>query len=209
MVYYLFKMWDMQKVIMLRRPLSSRALSLVSTTRTDSGIVHVKLNNPDKLNALDIPTFDALANTAQSLRDDKCARVVIISGSGRAFCTGLNLKSVLLPKNDSVFPSLRNISRLMERPELDDSAETATTSAVSVANLAQNVGYLWRQLPIPVIAVLHGMCYGGGMQIALGADMRYSTPDCKLSIMEAKWGLIPVSFSPITPLMRDSMLKLI
>jgi enoyl-CoA hydratase/carnithine racemase len=58
-------------------------------------------------------------------------------------------------------------------------------------NLAQDVSYLWRELPVPVIAALHGMCFGGGLQIALGADMRYSTPDCKLSIMEGKWGLIP------------------
>eukprot|EP00816_Leptocylindrus_hargravesii_P001380 CAMPEP_0196820636 /NCGR_PEP_ID=MMETSP1362-20130617/76177_1 /TAXON_ID=163516 /ORGANISM="Leptocylindrus danicus, Strain CCMP1856" /LENGTH=302 /DNA_ID=CAMNT_0042199597 /DNA_START=398 /DNA_END=1303 /DNA_ORIENTATION=- len=185
---------------MLRRAISSRAFSSICTTRTDSGIVNVKLNNPDKLNALDLPTFEALADIAKSLRDDKGARVVIISGSGRAFCTGLNMKAVLFSNesSSSAFPSIRNISRLLERSEIDPVETGKAPPALVAGNLAQNVGYLWRQLPIPVIAVLHGMCYGGGMQIALGADMRYSTPDCKLSIMEAKWGLIPDMSASIT-----------
>jgi enoyl-CoA hydratase/carnithine racemase len=99
-------------------------------------------------------------------------RVVILSGAGKAFCTGLDIKSV------GSQPS--NFSKLLEKP-----------ASTPISNLAQDVGYLWRQLPCPVIASLHGMCYGGGLQIALGADFRIATPDCKLSIMEAKWGLIP------------------
>ncbi len=99
-----------------------------------------------------------------------------MSGKGKAFCTGLDVKSVM--GNPS------NMSTLLEKP-----------GGTEHSNLAQDVGYLWRQLPFPVIASLHGMCYGGGLQIALGADFRIATPDCKLSIMEAKWGLIPGTVS--------------
>jgi enoyl-CoA hydratase/carnithine racemase len=77
------------------------------------------------------------------------------------------------------------MDRLLERPSGYGAAGN------EIGNLAQDVSYLWRELPVPVIAALHGMCFGGGLQIALGADMRYSTPDCKLSIMEGKWGLVP------------------
>jgi enoyl-CoA hydratase/carnithine racemase len=80
----------------------------------------------------------------------------------------------------------KTVDRLLERPQ------------GSSGNLAQDVGYLWRDLPVPVIAVLHGMCYGGGMQIALGADIRFVSPDCKLSIMEAKWGKLLTKYAPRT-----------
>jgi enoyl-CoA hydratase/carnithine racemase len=80
----------------------------------------------------------------------------------------------------------KTVDRLLERPQW------------SSGNLAQDVGYLWRDLPVPVIAVLHGMCYGGGMQIALGADFRFTTPDCRLSIMEAKWGKSLTKCAPRT-----------
>lgn len=83
------------------------------------------------------------------------------------------------------------MNRLLERPSGygDDD---------SYGNLAQDTAYLWRELPVPVIAALHGMCFGGGMQIALGADFRFATPDCKLSIMETKWGIIPDMSASIT-----------
>ena len=84
------------------------------------------------------------------------------------------------------------MERLLERPSGYDA------DGSEIGNLAQAVSYLWRELPVPVIAALHGMCFGGGLQIALGADMRYSTPDCKLSIMEGKWGLIPDMSASIT-----------
>ena len=76
------------------------------------------------------------------------------------------------------------IRRLLERPS------GYGVEGNEIGNLAQDVSYLWRELPVPVVAVLHGMCFGAGLQIALGADMRYATPDCQLSVMEGKWGLI-------------------
>ena len=87
----------------------------------------------------------------------------------------------------------RQTKRLLERPSGYNVDE-----ARAIGNLAQDVSILWRELPVPVLAVLHGMCFGGGLQIALGADMRYSTPDCKLSIMESKYGLVPDMGASIT-----------
>jgi enoyl-CoA hydratase/carnithine racemase len=90
----------------------------------------------------------------------------------------------LSPPQNSVMKSpQKTTERLLERP--------SGYGMAGIGNLAQDVCLLWRELPVPVLAVLHGMCFGGGLQIALGADMRYATPDCKLSIMEGKWGLIP------------------
>jgi enoyl-CoA hydratase/carnithine racemase len=128
--------------------------------------------------------FDAIAEAAARLRDDvalkKNLRVVIFSGEGKAFCTGLDAKSVALSGPSA---SLR---RLLERP-----SPFGGEGEGPKGNLAQDVCYLWRLLPVPVITVIHGMCYGGGLQIALGGDIRLSTFDCKISIMESRWGLIP------------------
>lgn len=154
----------------------------METTIDSHGIARVCLSRPEKLNSLDLPMFEALAAEASRLKGDSNVRAVILSGKGRAFCTGLDVKTILRenPK--------RTIDKLLKRPE----------NGSSLGNLAQNVGYLWRDLPVPVICVLHGMCFGGGMQIALGADFRFATPDCKLAIMESKWGLIPDMSASVT-----------
>ena len=134
-------------------------------------IAIVTLNRPDKYNALDMAMFDAITATVAELKQNRSIRAVVLRGEGKGFCAGLDMVSVM--KNPL------NIHTLLKKPD-------------NVAsNLAQDVGYLWRSLPVPVIVVTHGSCFGGGMQIALGADFRYSTPDCRFSIMEAKWGLIP------------------
>jgi enoyl-CoA hydratase/carnithine racemase len=184
------------------RPANFRCSFFSSTTDEDTstkdpvdvsvdakGIAHVRLNRPDKLNALDMQMFEQLTTTARDLQSDRSLRAVILSGNGRAFSTGLDVKSIL--RND---PNA-SIERLLERD--------------GKSNLAQDVGYIWRELPIPVIAALHGMCFGGGLQIALGADIRLATPDCKLSIMEAKWGLIPDMSASVTlrELMRIDVAK--
>lgn len=121
------------------------------------------------MNSLDGDMFKAICHTAQELKKDKSVRVVILSGKGKAFCTGLDIKSVNFESR-----------KLLNRP-----------AGTEISNMAQDVSYLWRQLEVPVIAAVHGMCFGGGLQIALGADFRIATLDCKFSIMEAKWGLIP------------------
>lgn len=137
----------------------------------ENGIAMVTLNRPEKYNGLDMPMFRAITAAARSLRKDRSVRAVILSGAGEAFCSGLDVKTV---SRNPV-----NFIRLLFKP------------GRRISNLAQDVGYLWRDLPAPVIAVTHGYCFGGGFQIALGADFRFSTADCEFSIMESKWGLIP------------------
>jgi enoyl-CoA hydratase/carnithine racemase len=168
---------------------TSTAKAPVDVSVDAKGIAHVRLNRPDKLNALDMTMFEQLTKTARDLQSDRSLRAVILSGNGRAFSTGLDVKSILRNNPNA------SIERLLERN--------------GKSNLAQDVGYIWRELPIPVIAALHGMCFGGGLQLALGADIRLATPDCKLSIMEAKWGLIPDMSASVTlrELMRIDVAK--
>jgi enoyl-CoA hydratase/carnithine racemase len=137
----------------------------------ENGIAMVTLNRPEKYNGLDMPMFRAITETARSLKKDRSVRAIILSGTGDAFCSGLDVKTV--SKNPA------NFLRLLFKP------------GRKISNLAQDVGYLWRDVPAPVIAVTHGYCFGGGLQIALGADFRFSTANCEFSIMESKWGLIP------------------
>ncbi|WP_421859975.1 crotonase/enoyl-CoA hydratase family protein [Marinobacter salarius] len=137
----------------------------------EDGIAIVTLNRPEKYNGLDMPMFEAITRAARTLKKDRSVRAIILNGAGDAFCSGLDVKTV--SKNPV------NFLKLLVKP------------GRRISNLAQNVGYLWRDVPAPVIAVTHGYCFGGGFQIALGADFRFSTSDCEFSIMESKWGLIP------------------
>lgn len=137
----------------------------------EDGIATVTLNRPEKYNGLDMPMFEAIARAARTLRKDRSVRAIILCGAGEAFCSGLDVKTV--SKNPV------NFLKLLIKP------------GRKISNLAQDVGYLWRDVPAPVIAVTHGYCFGGGFQVALGADFRFSTADCQFSIMESKWGLIP------------------
>ncbi|MFS3128249.1 crotonase/enoyl-CoA hydratase family protein [Nocardioides sp. Bht2] len=143
---------------------------LVSNTVTD-GIAHVRLTRPEKLNALTLDTLDQLVETANTLRKDRTLRAVVISGEGDSFCAGLDFATVLKDPR-------RVASALVPLPWRG-------------TNKFQEACWAWRRLPVPVIAAVHGHCYGGGLQIALAADFRFSTADAQWSVMEAKWGLIP------------------
>ncbi len=135
------------------------------------GIARVLMNRPDKRNALDLDMFRAIVDAQKAIARDKQVRVVILSGSGVDFCSGLDVKSMFKSKATPV--------KLLWKwwPWSP--------------NLAQRVSVGWRQLKMPVIACIHGNCWGGGLQIALGADFRLTQTDASLSIMEGKWGLIP------------------
>jgi enoyl-CoA hydratase/carnithine racemase len=137
----------------------------------ESGIATVTLNRADKHNALDMAMFIEIASVIKRLKQEPKLRVVIVTGSGGSFCSGLDVKSVMSNR--------KNGFKLLWKwwP--------------TQANLAQKVTIGWRQLKVPVIMALHGNCWGGGMQIALGGDFRIAAPDTSLSVMEAKWGLIP------------------
>lgn len=144
----------------------------------DEGIAEVALTRPDKLNALDLPMFRALEQTLVQLQQTRGLRAVILRGEGRGFCAGLDVKSMLR----------QPVAAL----------EILRREADEATNLAQRVAYGWHQLPVPVIAVTQGVCFGGGLQIALGADFRFSTPDCRFSVMEIKWGIIPDMSGSVT-----------
>ncbi len=137
-------------------------------------IAHVLMNRPEKLNALDQAMFDGLVGAADALEKDKSVRAVVLSGEGRAFCAGLDFLSFMAMGN-----SEREGPRLLSRV------------SGHRGNLAQQACFRWQELPVPVIAAVHGVAYGGGLQIALGADIRFVAPDAQLSVMEIKWGLVP------------------
>ena len=145
------------------------------------GVADVRLIRTDKMNALDDAMFMALVETGERLKADKSVRCVVISGEGRAFCAGLDAGNFgkMAEGGDRYAPR-------KERP-----AEIAGQREYGVANRAQYAVWVWREIPVPVIAAVHGVAFGGGFQLMLGADMRYVAPDTKLSIMEIKWGLIP------------------
>lgn len=135
------------------------------------GIAEVRLNRPEKLNALDFGTFDLLIEAGQALAATPGLRAVVLSGNGRSFSVGIDLEA-LASGGESA------LSNLAARTHGD-------------ANLFQQVALQWRDLPVPVIAAIQGHALGGGMQLALGADIRIAAPDARLSIREVVWGLVP------------------
>ena len=140
-----------------------------------NGIAEVALNRPDKINAMDEAMFDALSNTGRDLARHEGLRAVILHGQGRGFCAGIDT-SLLAQFAQRIGP-LRD--------------EIVTPLPGEAANRFQHPCTVWADLPVPVIAALHGPVFGAGLQLALGADIRFAAPDTQLSIMEAKWGLIP------------------
>ena len=148
----------------------------VQVIRTDvKGVVEVRLNRPEKMNAISTAMFSDLVAAGESLKNDPTVRAVVLSGEGRAFCAGLDMG---------------NFSKMAEgKPSSTDQGLETRTHGDS--NLAQYVAMVWREVPVPVIAAVHGVCFGGGLQIALGADFRYATPDSQWAVMEIKWGLVP------------------
>lgn len=135
-------------------------------------VADVRMDRTDKLNALDYEMFQALIETGRSLATTKGVRAVVLSGNGRAFCAGLDFASFMAMAGSG-------------GPTLLD------RDGSSPANTAQLAAYVWKELPVPVIAAVHGVCYGGGLQIAAGADIRIVHPEAKLSIREMYWGLVP------------------
>ena len=134
-------------------------------------VAFVTLNRPEKHNALDLLMFHSIDKVIRQLRKNRDIRAIIVTGKGEDFCTGLDVKSVMRDRS--------SLLKLLAKWFPGN------------ANLAQRVSCHWRKVPVPVIMVIQGRCWGGGMQIALGADFRFATPDSNFSIMEGRWGLIP------------------
>src|SRR4051794_26448947 len=161
------------------------------------GIADVRLVRPDKMNALDAAMFEALGDTSSRLAQEKGLRAVVLSGEGRAFCAGLDMGRFAVMKDEG-----SNGIAGGEKRDL-------TVRTYGPANFPQQAVWGWRQLPVPVIAAIQGVAFGGGFQLALGADMRFLTPDARMSIMEIKWGLVPdMAGTPIlASLVRDDILR--
>lgn len=137
------------------------------------GIADVRLSRADKMNALDPAMFDALIAASERLGKDRSLRAVVLSGEGRGFCAGLDLNSFAAMKDRG--GGVRNLE--------------ARTNGIS--NRFQYAVLCWRELDVAVIAAVHGVAFGGGFQLALGADVRLVGHDARMSIMEMKWGIIP------------------
>ena len=144
------------------------------------GIADVRMIRADKMNALDDRMFDALIEAGGALAANPSVRCAVLSGEGRAFCAGIDLGR--LGAKASADPNA---------PSVSSPAYRLTPRTHGLTNRAQQAAWVWHELPVPVIAAVHGVAFGGGFQVMLGADMRYIAPDTRLSIMEVKWGLVP------------------
>jgi enoyl-CoA hydratase/carnithine racemase len=139
------------------------------TIAIEKGVADVRLARPDKLNALDPAMFAALIEAIATLEETPGLRAVVLSGEGRGFCAGLDMASMAGA----------------------GSGIDLATRTHGLANDFQQVAWGWRTLKVPVIAAVHGVTFGGGLQIASGADVRIAAPDARLSVMEMKWGIVP------------------
>jgi enoyl-CoA hydratase/carnithine racemase len=138
----------------------------------DGGIADVRLTRGDKHNGLDGAMFDALVDGAAQVAATPGVRVVVLSGEGPSFCAGLDFKAVMTGTGL-------------------DGEKAFSRADGEIANFAQRATYDWHRLEVPVIAALHGACLGGGLQLALAADIRIAAPDTELSVMEIRYGLVP------------------
>ena len=151
------------------------------------GVADVRLTRPEKMNALDPAMFAAIADAIERLSGMADLRAIVLSGEGRAFCAGLDMASMA-----GTGAGLE----LGARSHGD-------------ANLFQQVAWGWRTLPVPVIAAVHGIAFGGGFQILSGADIRIMAPGTRCSIMEMKWGIVPdmAGFALWRTTVRDDVLR--
>ncbi|MBI5128986.1 MAG: crotonase/enoyl-CoA hydratase family protein [Rhodopseudomonas palustris] len=168
----------------------------VAVSVTD-GVADVRLVRADKMNALDAAMFEALVATTERLATEKGVRVVVLSGEGKAFCAGLDMGRFAAMKESG--------GNGIPGGEFRD----LTKRTHGQANAPQQAVWGWRMLPVPVIAAIHGVAFGGGFQLALGADIRLMAPDARMSIMEIKWGLVPdMAGTPVlASLVRDEILR--
>ena len=151
------------------------------TYTIDGGVADVRMNRPEKMNALDSAMFQGLVDVGEELTNNPAVRAVVLSGEGRAFCAGLDFGSFQAMAGgggDRILPA-------------DGDTDDPSRIAGKITHQGQQAAWVWQEMPVPVIAAVHGVALGGGCQIALGADIRYTTPDAQFSILEIRWGLIP------------------
>jgi enoyl-CoA hydratase/carnithine racemase len=163
------------------------------TLEIKNNVAYVTMIRIEKFNAFDFDMINALMATAKKIKKDKSIRAVILSGKGKAYCSGLDFPSISKTPKKVLFGFFKRYR--------------------GGTNVFQEVAWCWRKLDIPVISVIHGYCYGAGVQLALASDFRFITPDCEFSILEAKWGLIPdmsgtVSLRELIPMDQAKLLTM-
>jgi enoyl-CoA hydratase/carnithine racemase len=154
------------------------------TVAIDGGVADVRLNRPDKLNALDTDMFVGLVDAGAQLATEPSVRAVVLSGEGRSFSAGLDFTGFTAMAEGAPAAGDRD-------PAGSDGLRTIGATDGRITHLAQQAAHCWSQVPVPVIAAVWGHCLGGGLQIALGADLRIVHPDATLSVLEIRWGLSP------------------
>ena len=144
----------------------------------DNGIADVRLTRADKRNALDSEMFRAIAAAGERLKTQAGVRCVVLSGEGKSFCAGLDMGSM---------------NQLAGAPPANGEEQTnaGDINDGSITHLAQQICWVWQELPMPVISAVHGHALGGGIQLALGTDIRFVHPETKMSVRETYWGLVP------------------
>ena len=147
---------------------------LITVEIHSNGVADVRLNQPEKYNSLSPKMFEAITETGELLSINKSVRAIVLSGNGRGFCAGLHM--------DSFKNMVGSTKSLITKKSF--------SSDITPGNSVQKISMVWKYAPVPVIAALHGVSYGGGLQLALGADIRIASPDAKFSIMEIQWGLM-------------------
>ena len=164
------------------------------TVDIQGGVADVRLVRIDKMNALDDAMFEALIQTGERLKTEAGVRAVVLSGAGRAFCAGLDMG---------------NFDKMASGERKGGTGLVETPRTEGGSNRAQHAVMVWREIPVPVIAAVHGVAFGGGFQLALGADMRFVTPDARMAVMEIKWGLVPdmAGIALLRRLIRDDQAR--
>ena len=164
------------------------------TIDIQDGVADVRLVRTDKMNALDDAMFAALIAAGDRLKTEKGVRAVVLSGEGKAFCAGLDMG---------------NFGKMASGERSGGTGLVDTPRTGSGANRAQNAALIWRDIPVPVIAAVHGVALGGGFQLTLGADMRFVAPDTRMAVLEIKWGLVPdmAGIALLRGLIRDDVAR--
>jgi len=142
------------------------------TITVENHIADVRLNRPEKMNALDPDMFTGIIAAGKELAEMKDVRAIVLSGEGRAFCAGLDMASFSASGTETGGGKL-------------------TDRTYGNSNKFQEVAMQWRKLPMPVIAAVHGVAFGGGLQIMSGADVVVAHPETRMAVMEMRWGLVP------------------
>ena len=166
----------------------------------EGGIADVRLDRADKRNALDPAMFDAIARAGKDLVSNKEIRAVVLSGSGASFCAGLDFAS---------FQSMANGGSSTSDSKSNSGENAGAMQPGAITHLAQQICWVWQEVPVPVIAAIQGHALGGGMQLALGADIRIAHPDTQFAMREVHWGLIPdmTGTLMLSRLVRDDVAK--